>query len=637
MTNWFIYGILFVFFANFSFAEVPDTIRLEQINIVDKYVPDHTGYLITRIDSVTLNAYKQDNLSTILTLKSPVFIKDYGPGNLASSSFRGANATHTQVLWNGISINSPMLGQSDFAQIPMQMIDEVIVYHGGATVAGNSGAIGGTVNIINNPDWNKNKEINLMQEFGSFGKSHSYFSGQFGNQKIISNTRLIYNTAENDFTYKTIPFEYSDIYVQKHAAYESLGLIEEIYYRLNERSQISFISWFQETFNEIPTTANDESQNVNSLKSKLNYHFFARNWKFKAHVAHLYNYMNYKKESLEINSHNEINTIVSKADITYKAIKKHELNFSTSLQLHQVESNNYSTKHERRELDNSVSFKSLFDGRFNYNVALKNQVQDFKSNRFIPSIGLDLKIFNKLKFQASYNHNYHFPTLNDLYWEFDGNSRGNPELNPEKGYSTEFGLNYAGYKAKLDYSMTGNIFYSQIKDWILWQYSYDETYNLNLWFPENVKNVERKGIELSLEMKYNYNKWKFINSNSYQFVYAGNKESNAENQNIVGKQLIYVPRNVLNSSFTILYNKYNLHFNYMFIDKRYTTTTNSDYLAAYQLINIKIGRTFILNQNIFNFQLGVINAANQDYQVLQGKPMPRRMFSVSLKYSFLSR
>jgi outer membrane cobalamin receptor len=638
MINRFLYIIVFVVLAsNNVFADLPDTIRIEQINIIDKYIPDNIGYHVTKIDSVLLNMYQQENLSTLLTLNSPIFIKDYGPGNIASSSFRGANASHTQVLWNGININSPMLGQVDFSQIPTNMIDEVIVYHGGATVSGNNGAIGGTINIFSRPNWNIKKDINFVQEFGSFGKSHSYISGQFGNKKLMIKTRIIYNMAQNNFSYKIIPYEFSSTYYQQNASYDSKGFVEELYYRITDQSLFSVNTWIQQNKNEIPSNSNDEKQLNNNIKTSLGYQLFKDNWNVKASLAHLYNYMNYKKELINLNSKNEINSLVSNLDFTTTLFSKYELNISNNLNYHLVESNNFLQKYERAEADNSISLKSNAMGLLNYYVSVKNQFVDFNSYRIIPSLGFDLHVSQNISFFGSYNQNYHYPTLNDLYWEYDGNAKGNSELNPEKGFSSEIGLEFSKDYKLFKHSLSLTTFYSKIQDWILWQYNFDDVLNQMIWFPENLRNVERKGIEVSIKNTYQFHDITFINNLNYQYVRAENKTAYSQNDNSKNKQLIYVPENLINGSVSIIYMKYGLHFFYNFVDKRYTTSSNTDYLEAYQLFNVKCGRSFNVNQNNINLQLGVSNFTNQNYQIVSGKPMPQRFFSFTLKYQFLHK
>ncbi|TRZ74047.1 MAG: hypothetical protein D4R97_04540, partial [Bacteroidetes bacterium] len=89
-----------------------DTVRLSQVEVTGSFTLRNQGFKKVRIDSTILVQYLSADLSTILSQYSTVFVKSYGNGSLATPSFRGTSANHTQVEWNGISINSPMLGQT---------------------------------------------------------------------------------------------------------------------------------------------------------------------------------------------------------------------------------------------------------------------------------------------------------------------------------------------------------------------------------------------------------------------------------------------------------------------------------------------------------------------------------------------
>ena len=60
----------------------------------------------SHIDTTVLYEKGTLSLSDLLSENTPVFIKNHGRGALASASFRGTAASHTQVNWNGIKINS---------------------------------------------------------------------------------------------------------------------------------------------------------------------------------------------------------------------------------------------------------------------------------------------------------------------------------------------------------------------------------------------------------------------------------------------------------------------------------------------------------------------------------------------------
>lgn len=44
-----------------------------------------------------------------------VFIKNYGPGNIATITQRGLGAAHTAVLWHGLNIQNNTLSTIDFS------------------------------------------------------------------------------------------------------------------------------------------------------------------------------------------------------------------------------------------------------------------------------------------------------------------------------------------------------------------------------------------------------------------------------------------------------------------------------------------------------------------------------------------
>jgi outer membrane cobalamin receptor len=73
-------------------------------------------------------------------------------GNYGGASeeihIRGMGADATQVVVDGVVINSPSLGSADFSQIPLNNIERVEVVKGPGSLLHGSGAMGGTVNII---------------------------------------------------------------------------------------------------------------------------------------------------------------------------------------------------------------------------------------------------------------------------------------------------------------------------------------------------------------------------------------------------------------------------------------------------------------------------------------------------------
>ncbi|HNY24566.1 MAG TPA: TonB-dependent receptor plug domain-containing protein, partial [Bacteroidales bacterium] len=95
-----------------------ETRQLDSIRITADRVLKDMGIQKTVIDTLALRESISGSLASVLTQNSTLFIKSYGRATLSTASFRGTAPSHTQVTWNGMKLNSPMLGMVDFSQIP---------------------------------------------------------------------------------------------------------------------------------------------------------------------------------------------------------------------------------------------------------------------------------------------------------------------------------------------------------------------------------------------------------------------------------------------------------------------------------------------------------------------------------------
>ncbi len=127
-----------LFISCFTFVQaqsVTDTIKIKEIKVLAKRKVEEAGLQITRPDSLARATTLTTSLSDLISEYTPVFIKSYGHGSTATASFRGTAATHTQVLWNGMNLNSPMRGIADLSLLPVFFTDDVYLLHGGSSMA----------------------------------------------------------------------------------------------------------------------------------------------------------------------------------------------------------------------------------------------------------------------------------------------------------------------------------------------------------------------------------------------------------------------------------------------------------------------------------------------------------------------
>ncbi|MDE6570259.1 MAG: Plug domain-containing protein, partial [Alistipes sp.] len=91
---------------------------IDEVAVWGKRPMKEIGVQKTKFDSLALKENIALSMADILTFNSSVFVKSYGRATLSTVAFRGTSPSHTQVTWNGMRINNPMLGMTDFSTIP---------------------------------------------------------------------------------------------------------------------------------------------------------------------------------------------------------------------------------------------------------------------------------------------------------------------------------------------------------------------------------------------------------------------------------------------------------------------------------------------------------------------------------------
>ena len=173
-----------------------DTVFLESVKIVAKSV----GQKTTVLSKNKINNYSPQ-LTEILNFETPIYFKENGLGMVSSPSFRGTTAQQTSVVWNGININSQFLGQTDFNTISTTSFDEVVVRPGGGSTQFGTGTIGGSINLNNNFSFNKQENITVNLNYGSFNTKEIALKASTSTSNLNINGGLAYFDSDNDYKF----------------------------------------------------------------------------------------------------------------------------------------------------------------------------------------------------------------------------------------------------------------------------------------------------------------------------------------------------------------------------------------------------------------------------------------------------
>jgi hypothetical protein len=172
------------------FASPQDTVALAEVAVhaaaLDRFA---AGQTLLTYEKSTLERYSARSLGDLLQETSPIFVRQYGAGMVASPSFRGTSPGHTALFWNGVPINSISLGQSDLSILPVQATDRVEVQFGSAGALFGNEAIGGSVHLSTAPTKKEGLQGAFSQTVGSFGLNQTSLTAAYGNPTLRFQTK----------------------------------------------------------------------------------------------------------------------------------------------------------------------------------------------------------------------------------------------------------------------------------------------------------------------------------------------------------------------------------------------------------------------------------------------------------------
>ena len=610
-----------------------DTIVLQSVEVDAEAIRRNQAEtaMERKMDTALLKRLNTITMSQLLIQHSPVFIKTYGPGGLATASFRGTTASHTLVLWNGFQLNAPTLGQVDFSTIPVFMTEQVALKWGSGTSA-NSGGLGGTVNIETNQHFGEGLILDLKQTYGSFNSFGSYITAGYSWASHLLRVKAYRTSSDNDFEYNNIGVIPHQVMKQKNGDFVDYGVMPEYQWRFRN-SLITIVSWNQWSDRNCPQIM----PNVNNESTKeytengysrnfISYKTYWNSGKIELKSAYFFEKQHYFLESYtdigtivtKINSINDANIFHQIADLNQDLYKSWKLNAKVQWDHEQVTSNNYNGIKDRDILSLYAAVVGKLLNPIDLRLTLRNDWVDWESAGFFPTATVSYSsVFVKgLKINVGYSHNFRNPSLNDLYW----NPGGNPDLKPENGRTIDGNIMYSRQFGRFSVESTLGTYYSQVKDWIQWK---PTTYRY--WVPENVATVIAYGVEAHLKMNYFINDWSFTVSGNYVYSHTTDE---------LEMQLIYIPLHHANAFAEAKWKTWNLNYTMEYTGERKTSMNANEFygfrLLPYTLHHIAIGKQI----RKFAIEFKVNNITDVDYMAVLWRAMPGRSYEIGLNYKF---
>lgn len=621
------------------------------------------GVTKTTFDSTMLKENIALSMADVLAFNSSIFVKSHGRATLSTVAFRGTSPSHTQVTWNGMRINNPMLGMTDFSSIPSYFIDKATLLHGTSSVNETGGGLGGLVKLGTAPDAHEGLGLQYVQGIGSFNTFDEFARVTYGNDKWQTSTRFVCSSSPNDYKYinhdkkiniyddnYNIIGQYHPTERNRSGSYRDIHALQELYYNTLKGDRFGLNAWYIDSNRELPMLTTDygdatdfeNRQHEHTFRGVLSWDHTRSSWKtgIKGGYIHTWMAYDYRREVTDgimasmTRSRSKVNTIYGQADGEYTPTRKWFFTANISAHQHFVRSEDKNIILQdgdkaivgydkgRIELSASASAKWQPIERLGLSMIIREEMSGDKWAPIIPAFFIDGLISKKgnLMFKSSISRNHRFPTLNDLYF-LPG---GNPDLKNENGFSYDAGFSFNIGKNNI-YNISGNLtwFDSYIDDWIIWLPT-----TKGFFSPRNIKKVHAYGVELSANLGLQPFKGWFLDLNgSYSWtpsINEGEKISPADMS--TGKQLPYVPKHSASITGRIGWRDWGFLYKWCWYSERFTMSSNdhtiTGHLPQYFMSNISLEKSMRFKPIDIQLKLAINNLFNEDYLSVLSRPMP---------------
>ena len=664
------YILLFIFVTATAVAE-QRTVAIREITVLGQRPMKEIGVQQTKLDTIALKENIALSMADVLTFNSSIFVKSFGRATLSTVSFRGTSPSHTQVSWNGMKINNPMLGMTDFSMIPSYFIDDASLLHGTSSVNETGGGLGGAVKLSTKPANAEGFGLQYTQGIGSFKTFDEFLRLTYGDKHWQVSTRAVYSSSPNDYKYRNhdkkeniydedmnIIDQYYPVERNRSGSFKDLHILQEVYYNTGKGDRLGLNAWYINSNRELPMltvdygdeTAFENRQREQTFRGVVSWDHIRKNWKLGTKAGYIYTWMayDYKRDVGNGNmahmtrSRSRINTVYGQADADYYIGNKWLFSANISLHQHFVESEDKNIVRQdgnkaivgyhkaRPELSGSISAKYRPIDRLGLSVVIREEMFGKEWTPIIPAFFIDgvLSEPGNIVAKASISRNYRFPTLNDLYF-LPG---GNPDLRKERGWTYDAGLSFALSKAGV-YSFSGSAtwFESFIKDWIIWLPT-----TKGFFSPDNIKDVHAYGIEFKSNLNVILAKdWQLGLDGTFSWTPSINEgEPRTPADQSVGKQLPYVP--LLSSTVTgrLSWRSWAFLYKWCYYSERYTMSSNdftlTGKLPPYFMSNISLEKGFDFSWSEISIKGIINNLFNEEYLSVLSRPMPGINFEIFL-------
>lgn len=621
------------------------------------------GSTRTELDSAVLAQYRGSSLAEVLQARTPLALKYYGPGQLATIALRGTSAQHTAVLWNGLNIMLPTLGQTDFALLPVGASTRVSIQPGPAAALYGSGAVGGAILLDAAPDWRLGPRGSVQLDAGSFGLLGSNVEARTASATVAVRVAASYREAQNNYSYVVPeargPVRYT---LQNAALRHQWSFSPDLAWRVGRAGELTAAAWLTDTDREIQSgtgiVGGQARERDQSRRLTLGYRHVVARGQWSGRAAWFEDILNYRDGGAPSNS--RVRTTQAQAEHTAALGARGSLRLGAEAQHFAALVDGYGAAPVSE--NRAAAFALLrYDPRpaLRLSANLRQAALPAGLAPLTPTVGLEWDLLPRvaaavpadsaaaseawstpsihlpiqpssrsLTLKASAARSYRAPTLNERYWR----PGGNPGLRPESGFGYEAGLRHrlAGLRGTiLETELT--VFRQEVDDWVQWLPST----STGIWSPRNLRRVRSQGLEATTTLRLRQGRYAGSAQLAYHLTDTRKTQGAPDDPDPMGVQLAFVPWHQASFSTDHRWRGWLASSTLVLTSFRYTNASGDVFLPGTALLGATLGRTL---PGPAGTRLLLLAQANnllgQAYESYPGRPAAPRSVGGSLRVDF---
>ncbi len=583
--------------------------ELDEVVVSDTRLKNYAeGHKLTRLTDSTLQR-GGTFLTSLLAFNSNIYFKENGFGMVASPGFRGTNASHTAVIWNGININSPLNGQVDFNTINPFNYSSVDIRSGGGSVQFGTGAIGGSIHLNNALRFEDHFDHQVMMGYGSFDTKKVNYRQNFGNGRWTHNFGLNFTESDNDFKY----LETGDL--NRNGEFQNVTLNLNAGYTLSDKKALrlyhqSFIGKRNLSGNLV--TQGRSRYEDDHYRTQLEWIGTGKKSTSKLKLAHLYEgFTYYENKDSDNFSQGNVTTLLARYSYDLELSEAFRLNSYVEYDHYRGDGSTFGNP-QRNDVSLTALLKHKVAKDLVYNFGLRKDFSSDFASPFVFSLDGKYQVSENYGLKLSASRNFRMPTFNDLYWK----PGGNLDLLSESSYQIDLGQIFESGIVHLNF----NAYYISTDDMIRWLPNAS-----GIWSPSNIDEVRIYGVEGELALSYSIQtKQRLEIKTHYAYTVSEDRATR--------EQLIYIPFHRANV--TLAYSLSDISFFYQHLYNGPVSIIGGE-LESHQVANAGITYSRELKGKLqYSIGLTLNNLFNTYYENVALRPMPNRNIQTQLLLNF---